>query len=87
MLQKRAKPLAKLGLILGNIVVQTCTGLSLPIKQFESAFGEVVGGPVSDMFEGIEAVAVEALTNTAESLGVEDEKQRLRHLLDAKKVG
>lgn len=84
---KQAKPLAKLGLILGNIVVKTCTGLSLPINQFESAFGDTVGGPLSDMFEEIETVAAERLTTATEILDGEEQKQRLKHLLDAKKVG
>ncbi|CAM9177076.1 unnamed protein product [Sphacelaria rigidula] len=84
---KRARPLAKVGLVLGSIVLKTCTGLSIPTDQFESAFGNTVGWGVSDIFAEAGSVVGEELTTAAYHLNDDEKMERLRGLLDTKKVG
>lgn len=47
---KKMEPLAKMGLVLGSIVLKTFTGLSVPTAHFEAAFADTLGEAVSGMF-------------------------------------
>lgn len=63
---KKARPVAKLGLALGSIVLNTCTGLRLPASDIVASLEETVGNAVSTI---VEEVGPPGLDETASIAG------------------
>ncbi|CAM9581938.1 unnamed protein product [Sphacelaria rigidula] len=82
---KKAKPVAKVGLVLGSIALKVCTGLAVP-PEIDSAFGEAFGGVVSKIVqEGVCTVAEEE-KSTVESFSDGDDTEQQRELEHARKI-
>ncbi|CAM9925777.1 unnamed protein product [Scytosiphon promiscuus] len=59
---KKARPFAKMGLVLASIALRVCTSMAIPTTDFEAALGTQAGGALSEFVEealtsGIEATA------------------------------
>lgn len=48
---KAAKPFAKVGLALATIAFNVCSGLALPMANFDAVFGTTAGGALSTLVE------------------------------------
>lgn len=84
---KKARPLAKVGLVIGSIAVKTFAGLSVPIDHLEAAFGDTLGGAVSDVFYEAQSAVIEGMTSAAyENLNSGGGVEQLREFIEAPKV-
>ena len=84
----KAIPLAKVTLALASITLMVCTGLSIPADQIDAAFGDSLGGAISDIVKEAGTAAVDEMTTVARS-GLESgaDGQQLAHLSREPKVG
>ncbi|CAM9664146.1 unnamed protein product [Sphacelaria rigidula] len=83
---RKTKPVAKVGLVLGSIALKACTGLAFP-AEIDSAFGETLGGVVSEIVkEGVGTGVEEAKSKALESLSGGDDPKQLSQLESARKV-
>ncbi|CAM9606195.1 unnamed protein product [Laminaria digitata] len=77
---KKAVPAAKVGLALATIAFNVCSGLALPLVNFEAALGAEAGGAVSKLVEDSLSSGVEAMASIAgENLDSERPADLLRH--------
>ncbi|CAM9209821.1 unnamed protein product [Sphacelaria rigidula] len=77
----KAMPLAKVTLALASITLKVCTGLSIPTDDVDAAFGDSLGGVISDIVKESGTAAVDEMTTVARD-GLESgaDGQQLEHL-------
>lgn len=62
---KKARPLAKMGLVLASIALRVFTGVAIPTTEIESAFGTKAGGAMSEFVKEGLTSGVEAMASVA----------------------
>lgn len=82
---KKASPLVKLELVLGSIVLKTCTALSVPTHRFEAAFGDTLGVFIPECFKEEGSPVVDGMNKAAENLSG-DGVEQMRELIEARQV-
>ncbi|CAN0005427.1 unnamed protein product, partial [Sphacelaria rigidula] len=83
---RKAKPVAKVGLVLGSIALKACTGLAVP-AEIDSAFGQTLGGVVSEIVkEGVGTAVEEAKSRALESLSDADDTEQPSQLEPVRKA-
>ena len=66
---KKAKPFAKVGLVLASIALRVCTSMAIPTTDFEAALGTTAGDALSEFVTEAVTSGVEAAANvTSERL-------------------
>lgn len=69
----KAMPLAEVALALARITLRICTGLSIPIDEIDAAFGDSLGGVVSEIVKNETTIlATRRLESGADGQGLED---------------
>lgn len=62
---KKAKPFAKVGVVLASIALRVCTSMAIPTTDFEAALGTTAGDALSEFVKEAVTSGVEATASVA----------------------